>query len=555
MLVMIPSRTNFYAPPGTWQRIDYLVQNVSGITFSNLTYDVNYPDNSNVTVNQANTTCGTTLAAGSSCTLSVLVLIGPVGVPMVISPRICSANGMICSTAECSNRAIINPLLPQLTLSLDLLPDDQHLQAKALILTNTGIFDVTLNNFGLTASANLGDHIVQCNAANNCVPPTGSYPDCAVGQELAVGQSCLIWVKSVDDKNNVPVGITTGTITINVGTTPGSNVNNNVLTTNYNNFLYAGGAFTNTVLGSPRIIYWDGSTWHGMMSGANTGTVQALLAYQHDLYLGGSFTSASGVADTTRIAVWNGSEFVAVPVTQTIGNGTVTDFTDYNGQLAIAGTFTSGTPSNRIMLWDGSSSTYTPLLAGISNGSVFSVATYQGNLYMTGNFSQVPGITTTNIAGWNGSAFFELEDGISSMPAVPRVVWAVDGLLFVGGGFTNQYGGSYILSWNGSAFAPLSGTGINGAVFALGTYQDMLLLGGQFSVPPIRRIAYWDGVYHNFANGLGGQTNTVDSAALEVYAGNNNDVYLWNGISWVIINSSSNGSVARVYVTSSVTFG
>ena len=51
---------------------------------------------------------------------------------------------------------------------------------------------------------------------------------------------------------------------------------------------------------------WNGVTWTALGSEVAGGSVNALALDAHgDLYVGGSFTSAGGVASTARMARWS----------------------------------------------------------------------------------------------------------------------------------------------------------------------------------------------------------------------------------------------------------
>src|SRR5215472_420041 len=75
--------------------------------------------------------------------------------------------------------------------------------------------------------------------------------------------------------------------------------------------LYAGGAFTNAGgIAANYIAKWNGSTWSALGSGVNS-YVYALAVSATDVYAGGSFTSAGGTA-ANNIAKWDGSSWRAL---------------------------------------------------------------------------------------------------------------------------------------------------------------------------------------------------------------------------------------------------
>src|SRR5207244_2479119 len=82
--------------------------------------------------------------------------------------------------------------------------------------------------------------------------------------------------------------------------------------------LYAGGSFTNAGgVAATNIAKWNGSTWSALGSGMN-GFVSALAVSGTDLYAGGGCSC---------VAKWNGSSWVA------LGSG----LNNYVSALAVAG--------------------------------------------------------------------------------------------------------------------------------------------------------------------------------------------------------------------------
>jgi hypothetical protein len=267
----------------------------------------------------------------------------------------------------------------------------------------------------------------------------------------------------------------------------------------YNGDLIAGGQFTTaggvTVNGVAR---WDGSQWHPLGAGLSGGCCPWALAvkeYQGDLYAGGPFWNAGGVADTMFIARWDGSQW------HSLGPGTTThgmrDMTVYNGELIVGGDFTTivGVPANRIARWNGSN--FQPLGTGVSMGGdhsyVETVTVYNGLLIAAGQFNTAGSQSASHIAGWNGSSWQTLGDGVSG--GCCGSVWAViqyDGDLIAAGPMTTADGTTVngIARWDGTAWHPLSddcpdtvenGCGFDVWPMAMTTIADELIVGGAFS--------------------------------------------------------------------------
>ncbi|MBL7943742.1 MAG: CSLREA domain-containing protein, partial [Flavobacteriales bacterium] len=153
--------------------------------------------------------------------------------------------------------------------------------------------------------------------------------------------------------------------------------------------LYVGGRFTDAggVATADYIARWNGSAWSALGSGVNN-WVYSVAASETDVYVGGNFIDAGGVAAADHIAKWNGSSWSA------LGSGV--------------------------------------------NGLVYSIAVSETDVYVGGLFSDTGGVTTAdNIAKWNGSAWSGLSTGVND------IVFAIALLgkdLYAGGLFVNADG-------------------------------------------------------------------------------------------------------------------
>jgi hypothetical protein len=190
------------------------------------------------------------------------------------------------------------------------------------------------------------------------------------------------------------------------------------------NAVYAGGGFTN-VNDPPyffpvnHIAMWNGYNWYSLGSGVNAGgNVNAIAVSGNNVYVGGSFTNASGVV-ANRIAMWDGGSWNSLGTGSANGvNGTVLAIAIAgNGTDVYAGgTFTNaGTGVVRgIAHWDGA--TWSGLGSGATNGA--SVAEVRalafgndGKLYCAGRFTNISGINASSIARWDGTKWEALGSG------------------------------------------------------------------------------------------------------------------------------------------------
>jgi len=93
--------------------------------------------------------------------------------------------------------------------------------------------------------------------------------------------------------------------------------------------LYVGGSFTAAGgVAATNIAKWDGNQWSALGSGVNS-TVVALAVSGSDLYVGGNFSTAGGVT-ANGIAKWDGSSWSA------LGSGIGGD-SSFVSALAVAG--------------------------------------------------------------------------------------------------------------------------------------------------------------------------------------------------------------------------
>ena len=324
------------------------------------------------------------------------------------------------------------------------------------------------------------------------------------------------------------------------------------------NELYAGGSFTTaggTAGGPPanHIAKWNGSEWSALVTDMNdvgmNSYVSALAVIGNDLYAGGFFTTAGGVA-ANGIAKWNGNAWSA------FGSGldaTVNALAVSGNDLYAGGYFTmaGGTPANRIAKWNGS--VWSPLGSGL-DGTVNALAVIGNDLYAGGVFTNAGGTSANRIAKWNGSVWSPLgsgmNDGVSAL--------AVSGNdLYAGGDFTTAGGGRayYMAQWNGNGWSGLS-AGMNNGVYALAVNGNDLYAGGYFTLAggrPANRIAKWngstwsalgmgmnDGVYALAVSGndlyAGGYFNTAGDGAA-------NRIAKWNGSAWSALGMGMNDNV------------
>jgi len=274
--------------------------------------------------------------------------------------------------------------------------------------------------------------------------------------------------------------------------------------------LYAGGRFT-TAGGVPasNLARWDGSTWSALGDGVNGDVYALALDGSGRLYVGGDFTSAGGVTGD-YIAKWD-------PATQTwsdLGGGLGGSYRnvhalafDANWDLYVGGSFTTagGVAASSVARWDGS--TWSPLGDGIGGSypEVYALAVDGGSLYAGGAFGAAGGVPVNNIARWDAQSgtWTSLGSGLGVAEDYSVYALAAGGCgdLYAGGDFGTAGGvaAGSIARWDGGAWRDLGG-GLGGPypdVYALAVDAGTgrLFAGGDFATAggkPSSHIARWD---------------------------------------------------------------
>ena len=286
--------------------------------------------------------------------------------------------------------------------------------------------------------------------------------------------------------------------------------------------LFVGGQFTNAD-GDAQADYvarWDGNSWSGLgNNGAGTGalnaSVYALAASGGELFVGGGFSNAGGVAEADRIARWNGTSWFALGLTSPgVGplNGFVRELAVSGTSLVVGGAFTNATgipEADRIARWDGSN--WFALGSngagdGALNNDPLAFAVSGNNLFAVGAFTNVAGIAAADhVARWNGTNWSSLGSNGAGDGAFATNIYgvAVSGPdVFVGGGFQNGAGiagADYVARWDGSNWSALASTvgdlAINNSPLALAVMGTNLIVGGYFQdtdgIAEADRLATW----------------------------------------------------------------
>ncbi|MEX2220024.1 MAG: hypothetical protein WD749_14830 [Phycisphaerales bacterium] len=385
-----------------------------------------------------------------------------------------------------------------------------------------------------------------------------------------------------------------------------------------NGDLVAAGLFLNAgTVAANRVARWDGTAWHPLGSGLSARARAVTVLSSGDLIAGGSFGSAGGV-NANRIARWDGTSWS--PLGSGVSDDVYSLAELPDGSLAVGGVFTAagGGTVNCVARWDGSawgglsSGLAGPEPAGITPRGAYALLPLAGgDLIVGGAFGTAGTAPAMSLARWNGSAWSAVSNGMNG--AVLSLAGTPEGRLLAGGSFTNAgagranniaqldgaswsalgpglgsttpgstrvhavmsgsngvvfAGGTFTAAgstpalgigrWDGQAWSAV-GSGFNGTVSALGTYQGSLIAGGSFSSSggaTVRAIAAFDGTSWAPLGGSGANGNVNALAMLPagalVAAGNltalpgvspANGIGSWNGVAWSALGQGVQGGL------------
>ena len=273
-----------------------------------------------------------------------------------------------------------------------------------------------------------------------------------------------------------------------------------------NGDVYAGGLFTAAGgIAATNIARWNGVNWSPLGGGVSAGVV-AIAVNGSQVYAGGGITNFGGVS-TKGLARWDGTNWYSIGGGVDAGTNTAVDVLLLDGNsLYVGGNFTNagGQAINRIAKWDGTNwSALGGGITGATNAYVRTLVKSGTNLFAAGFFTYAGGVAATNIARWNGVQWSPLGAGISA----PVSALAVNGpFLFAGGTLTNAGGiaVSNVARWDGTNWSNIGGLSSASSSGVAGTYDyalavDLnggLLAGGYFTQAgsaAVQSMARWDG--------------------------------------------------------------
>lgn len=227
-----------------------------------------------------------------------------------------------------------------------------------------------------------------------------------------------------------------------------------------------GGAFTlaGGVANTVRIAVYNPTTdlFTALGTGASTNNVLSLAVdATGNIYAGGDYALMGGVANTVRLAYWNGSAWTALG---TGANGTVNAIAvGRDGYVYLTGSFTTlnGVACNQIGRYKVSTTTFSAMSTGVNGSGGRALAIGPNNIvYIGGLFTAAGGLSGTNrVASWNGVQFQSMGGGLGD--DVNGLSVDLQGTILATGQFgqTTSDGGTYFpdgsARWSGSSWTTI----------------------------------------------------------------------------------------------------
>lgn len=190
----------------------------------------------------------------------------------------------------------------------------------------------------------------------------------------------------------------------------------------------------------------------------------------------------------------------------------------YEKALYVGGSFTlaGSSPASNLAKWDGSA--WFADFAG-TDGQINALTVgSDGDLYVGGSFASAGGNPAANIAKWNGASWSGIGSGTNGQ--VNALAADTDGNLYTGGTFTSAGGNvaSNIAKWNGVLWSDIGGT--NNAVNALIAGLDGYLYVGGSSDYATGQVARWQ-----INSSLWSNVKIWDEGAAYALAGYGQNIY------------------------------
>jgi len=277
--------------------------------------------------------------------------------------------------------------------------------------------------------------------------------------------------------------------------------------------VYVGGDFQNAggVADADYIARWNGVDGWSALDSAVSGPVYAIAVMSNgDVYVGGQFSKDPfGTYPIYNVVRWNGSRWFALKggLNGRVNAIAIAD----NGDVYVGGEFTattSGLTVSGLARWDVDTSTWITVGDGVFDfdgttpGKVNALAINGSDLYVGGEFGKVGSgagqISAAYIARWDGSQWHSMGNVLGPEHVVDALTTNGDELYLAS---RNQQAGGfhfYQVSLDGSSWTQLaSSTAINDHMLAAAASHNNIFIAGTFD-----NTATFTGTIGNDVNGI-----------------------------------------------------
>ena len=251
--------------------------------------------------------------------------------------------------------------------------------------------------------------------------------------------------------------------------------------------------------------------------------VTSMIEFQGELYVGGQFTIPSDNSSTiSSLARWNGRRWasVGVPIWRWSGR-LVQDMIVHNGQLYVTGSFYPD-GSSEIARWDGTQWHD----VGTPNGDVYDIESYNGELYVAGRFSSFSNnsVSVNSIARWDGAEWHDVGGGVIGNDAQIYTLTVGNNDLYVGGYFTQagSINAKNIARWNGttwSALAQSSSVEQASYVYGLTLHNNHLYVSLYNADTAVYQTLHWNSLTWNVMKHGDSEISLVKVVGQDLYLG------------------------------------
>ena len=306
--------------------------------------------------------------------------------------------------------------------------------------------------------------------------------------------------------------------------------------------------------------------YENLIPGSNVGVRKFALACGY-LIATCEFTEIGGV-EAHKIARYNGSAWSAMGCG--LDDGSIYGMIEYNGYLYVTGQFSEigCIGANNIARWNCDQNLWEEVAGGLTGGDNpfgYSLEIYNNELYVGGQFNKAGDVSATNIAKWDGSAWYAVGDFEGGSVRSLKVYGQK---LFAGGFFTGVNGipTGQIAAYDGNNWSMLGSYDnlehkATGAVRHMAVYKNLLYISGDFSDnnSDYSELVTWDGQqFNDFGSAFSLYENTISELSVingilyiggtftNVVGSQANNIIQWNGTTWGIMSQGVNGTVLSV---------